>query len=113
MAVNRQLQDPESRFHQCQTLIALHRKHPAFHSERLELLETNEDLLVFERGDGESRVLCVFNLSDRDLVYTPPENWNCAILLAEGSATKLTFESRPWRLAPWAWCWMTSQSVAG
>jgi len=113
MAVNRQLQDPESLFHQSKTLIGLHRETTAFHSERLELLDSSEDVLVFERGDGESRVLCVFNLSPKDITYTPPENWNCATPLAKGTLADTVFESGTWHLAPWAWCWMTSQSKTG
>ena len=98
--------DPESLFHQNKAMIRLHRSHPAFHSERLALLSSSETLLAYERGEGDNRVLCLFNLSPEAVDFRPEAIWNRAECLAGMGSVQRSQNGGSWAFPPWAWCWL-------
>jgi alpha-glucosidase len=40
----------------------------------MRVIEAGDQLLIFERTEGEQRLRCTFNLSDRAVPITPPGN---------------------------------------
>ena len=106
LAANLQLEDSESLFHQNKAMIQLHQTHPAFHSERLELLASPETLLAFERGEDDERVLCLFNLSPTAVDFRPDEIWNRTDCLAGAGQIQRGQNGGAWSFEPWAWCWL-------
>jgi alpha-glucosidase len=94
---------PDSLLLQTQTLVHLHRNHPAFHSEHISSLDGPPDLLIFERGNGESRVLCLFNLSDASLSYPVPTSYTTEGILAHGGHISENKELNQFDFKPWSW----------
>ncbi|MEQ7872989.1 alpha-amylase family glycosyl hydrolase [Sphingomonas sp. ASV193] len=76
--------DPGSILHWCRRAVALRHTHEALRGGAIRLLdETSDALVAFERvADGE-RLVCVFNLSDREVPYPAPGG---SALLACGGA---------------------------
>jgi alpha-glucosidase len=64
LAVDRQEADPASVLHLTRRLVALRKRHPALRTGSIRPVDVPPPLLGFERGDGEGRLLCVFNLGD-------------------------------------------------
>lgn len=100
-----------SLFHQTRSLIALHRTRRGFHSDRLQVLESPDDLLVFERGEGDHRVLCVFNLSDSPVAYQFPETWAHSQRLESGGTVASKPESAKTIYGGWSWELQESRST--
>jgi len=99
-----------SLFHQTRSLIALHRTRHGFHSDRLQVLESPDELLVFERGEGNNRLLCVFNLSDAPIAYQFPETWAHRQRLESGGTVTSKPESSNTVYEGWSWEWLESPS---
>ena len=74
MAADVQTSRTDTLFHLTRNLISLHQNHPAFHTDHLQVLESPEDLLVFERGEGESKVLCVSIFLQIKLSFKAPKH---------------------------------------
>ena len=72
MAVDRQAADPESLLAWTRRVLALRRDHPALLTGDLRFIDTNHDILAFERITGDERLLCVFNLGDAAVDFLPP-----------------------------------------
>jgi len=102
-AANLQRATPSSLFHQTRALIANHIEHDAFHSDRLAVLKSPQNLLVFERGEGESRVLCIFNLSDETISFARPQEWLESKLLNQGGTIHSTAELGVFGYEAWSW----------
>ncbi|WP_054021845.1 alpha-glucosidase family protein [Piscinibacter sakaiensis] len=72
-AVDRQEADPGSLLHHYRHLLRWRRRHPALVQGTLRLWPVHEQLLAFERADGDERLLCAFNLSPRAATLPLPD----------------------------------------
>lgn len=86
LAVDRQEADPASMLHWTRRVLALRRAHPALRTGGVEVIHADDALLVFERKEGEQRLLCVFNLSPEPRAWTPTDIPARLPLLASASA---------------------------
>ncbi len=75
LAVDAQEADPASTLHVARRLIALRRAWPALRTGRVSFVETNTPLLIFERGEGNDALLCVFNLGHDPVAWSLPDGW--------------------------------------
>jgi alpha-glucosidase len=76
LAVDAQEADPAATLHVARRMIRLRHQHPALRFGAMAPIQTS-DLLVFERqerGGGEERLLCVFNLGHAPVDWSPPAN---------------------------------------
>ena len=109
-AVNVQDEDPNSVFHETRALIAFHRTETAFHSSQIHLVDSPDDLLVFERGAGENAMLCIFNLSDQSIPFELPAKWR----RASTRKASQSFDAEPDQptslYEPWSWRFLSSHS---
>ncbi|MBA4046248.1 MAG: alpha-glucosidase [Erythrobacter sp.] len=86
LAADRQAADPGSTLAYARQLLALRRQHPALVHGDSTLLDAPDDVVAFLReSDGDS-VLCVFNLGENSVPFTPPAGWEAAQLLASVGA---------------------------
>jgi len=84
-AVDRQAADPASTLAYARALLAARRSAPALAAGDITLLDSPEDILAFLREDGESAVLCVFNLGDAPGHWSAPADLGPLILIASES----------------------------
>ncbi|MGB0637765.1 MAG: alpha-amylase family glycosyl hydrolase [Myxococcota bacterium] len=103
LAVDLQLKKPDSLFYRTQSLISFHRHHPAFHSDRQAVLDSPNELLVFERGEGTSRVLCIFNLSENPTTFHRPSEWSNSERLHHGGDIQEVQNSEKSQYEAWSW----------
>jgi alpha-glucosidase len=75
LAVNRQEANPASILNLTRRLIALRRNQEALRSGSVRPLHVPASLIAFERGDGEDRLLCLFNLGDETPDWSLPSGW--------------------------------------
>jgi alpha-glucosidase len=75
LAVNQQEKDPDSVLHMFQRFMAWRRSYPALIRGAIELIESPEAVLVFERSLEEERLLCAFNFSNGVAVQKIPQGW--------------------------------------
>ncbi len=75
LAVDRQEAEPGSMLNLTRRLVALRKKHPALRGRAIRSVDVPLPLLAFERGEGEQRLLCVFNLGDEPLDWRLPSEW--------------------------------------
>ena len=72
LSVDVQANDPHSTLGFFRKAIGLRRSSDALKTGDLRFLDTGDDLLAFERRSGESYALCAFNLTERQVTWTPP-----------------------------------------
>lgn len=84
-AVDRQAEDPASTLAFARALLAARRDAAALAVGGITLLESPEDILAFLREDGESTVLCVFNLGEGPGHFIPPVSLGALTLIATES----------------------------
>ncbi|PLR24453.1 alpha-glucosidase [Caulobacter zeae] len=75
LAVDAQEADPAATLHVARRLIGLRAQWPALKTGGMHLVDTNTPLLVFERGEGEAAMLCVFNLGFEAVAWDLPQGW--------------------------------------
>ncbi|WP_165828968.1 alpha-amylase family glycosyl hydrolase [Caulobacter radicis] len=75
LAVDAQEADPAATLHVARRLIGLRAQWPALKTGGMHLVDTNTPLLVFERGEGEAAMLCVFNLGFEAVPWEAPQGW--------------------------------------
>ncbi|OBV10405.1 alpha-amylase family glycosyl hydrolase [Erythrobacter dokdonensis] len=109
LAVDRQTEDPRSTLRYTRKLLRLRKQHPALVCGDMTLLDTPEAIVAFVRHEGESAVLCAFNLSDEALDWTPPEDFVDACLLASESDVDEPAKP-PMVLAPGSGYWAASKA---
>ncbi len=73
LAVDAQLADPQSTLHFARAVIKLRRETPVLRSGALDFVEAPAGVAAFVRRDDAHDVLCVFNLSDAQIDWTPPD----------------------------------------
>jgi alpha-glucosidase len=76
-AVDVQDGDPGSLLTLTRELVALRNAHPALLTGKLTILEARDNLLVFERVEMGSHLLCAYNFGDGDIAWQPaqPDRW--------------------------------------
>jgi len=75
LAVDRQERDANSLLHLTRRLVALRKRLPALRTGAIRPIEAAPGLLAFERGEGEERLLCAFNLGDVAVGWPVPWGW--------------------------------------
>ncbi|WP_292066526.1 alpha-glucosidase [Brevundimonas sp. UBA7664] len=73
LAVDRQEADPHAMLHVTRRLVALRKSHPALVRGEMHMLESDGDILCFERVSDDERLVCVFNLGHEPAPWSPPE----------------------------------------
>jgi alpha-glucosidase len=106
-AVDTQAADPASTLGYTRQLLALRRQHPALVSGAITLLDAPEDILSFLRHDAGGDVLCVFNLGEAPLAWSPPVGLGAPALIATES--HVGGGALPGLLAPGTGYWATVQ----
>jgi alpha-glucosidase len=84
LAVDRQEADPGSTLAFTRRLIALRKAQPALRTGAFRPVEAPSPLLAFERGEGEERLLCVFNLGEEEADWPLPSGWRILARTGEG-----------------------------
>ena len=110
-AVNVQSEDPNSVFHETRALIEFHRTEAAFHSSQIHVVDSPEDLLVFERGTGENAMLCIFNLSDQPIPFELPAKWHRASTRKASHGIDAEPDQPTSLYEPWSWRFLSSHST--
>jgi alpha-glucosidase len=90
-AVDVQDSDPASLLSLTRELVALRNAHPAMLTGKLTILEARDNLLVFERIETGSHLLCAYNFGDSDIAWQPaqPDRWRVIESVNGAAAGKL------------------------
>lgn len=86
-AVDSQEVDDASTLAHYRDTLAFRKVHPELISGSLELVQSDEDVLVFTRQLGDQKTLCVFNLSPQAAAFTLPTGITATSLDAPGSVS--------------------------
>jgi alpha-glucosidase len=70
LAVDKQETDPTSPLAFTRECLRLRRANPTLRLGSMRIINAGEQVLVFERSDGDARLRCTFNLSDRRAAFT-------------------------------------------
>jgi len=89
LAVDVQEADPASTLHFARQVIALRNQHPALRRGTLTFLDTEGDLLAFDRVEGDERVRCVFNLGGTAVETNHLQGWQPLIATADPVSSHL------------------------
>ena len=84
MAVDRQNADPASLLAWTRRMLALRRAHPALLLGSITMLDTPDPILAFEREAAGERLLCVFNMGDTSLTWSPAQADGWTLLAENG-----------------------------
>ena len=87
-AVDVQAGDATSLLEVTKRLLALRRRYPALHHGSIKVIAATDALLVFERAEGDQRLLCVFNMGAAPLDHVPEGAWQ--VVAAVGGITGWT-----------------------
>jgi alpha-glucosidase len=71
-AVDRQEGDPNSVLSFYRAMLSFRRQHPALAKGSIETLDAPDGVLAFFREEDGEKLLCVFNMSERPVVYPVP-----------------------------------------
>ena len=74
LSVDAQAADPTSMLAWTRRVLALRHAHEALLLGDLTFIESNHDILAFERVTATERLLCVFNLGDTPINWIPPHS---------------------------------------
>ncbi len=92
VAVDAQERDAGSLLHWTRRVLALRAGSPALRTGAIRFLDAPEALLAFERVSGDERLLCVFNLGEAPLTWSPPaDGGRWTPFIAAGAADAWTF----------------------
>jgi len=86
-------------------LIQLRTRQPAFHPDNpMEVLESDNTLLVVRRKSAQQHeeLLCVYNLSDREMPWTPPGEKKYRNIIRNN----IVMGQQPLMLPPWGFAWL-------
>ncbi|MEM6051858.1 alpha-amylase family glycosyl hydrolase [Erwinia sp. P7711] len=94
-------------YHSLSRLIQLRTRQPAFHPDNpMQVLESDNAIFAFYRWSekGHQTLLCLYNLSSREISYTLPDARRYRDI-----ASEMNFEGEtPLKLAPWSFRWLKS-----
>jgi len=82
LALDLQASDPHSMLAFTQQVLKRRKDHTALRAGGISFLDAPEPILAFTRGDGDSQILCLFNVSPVTAFFTPPGAWS-ALLSAQ------------------------------
>ena len=91
LAVDRQEVDAASLLHWTRQVLALRKAYPALRAGTVDFREMPGDLLAFERSHGGEQLLCIFNLGDQPVSWTPHDAERWHPMLTCGGATAWHF----------------------
>ncbi len=75
LAVDLQERDPRSTLQFARKAIAMRKSHQVLRTGAMTLLDANDPLLVFTRGEGRDALICAFNLGARPASWALPGQW--------------------------------------
>ena len=101
LAVDVQEADPDSLLHHYRHLLEWRRGQPALIDGDMQLLSKHEQVLAFVRGEGDQRVLCAFNLSERAATFALPAGLPAAIPLNGSGARGADVQGAQMKFEPW------------
>ena len=78
LAVDIQEEDEGSALQAARKFMGWRKQHPALVHGNISLLPTSDPVLAFERADENARVLCVFNLSNKEASQSIADGWRPA-----------------------------------
>jgi alpha-glucosidase len=73
LAVETQAAEAGSTLNRMRRFLQWRKRQPALRQGAMRFLDAPEPVLAFERGHGDARLLCVFNLGAEEARFTPPE----------------------------------------
>ncbi len=83
-AVDIQEKDPKSVLNITRQILKMRRDNPALVNGDIEIVQKSDDLLAFTRSWENQKVLCVFNLGQETISFSP--NQKCEIIFETGAA---------------------------
>jgi alpha-glucosidase len=105
-AVDIEEQDSDSVLHLFRRFIAWRKERPALIRGAIEVIQSPESILAFERSWERERLLCVFNFSNNEAIQEISDGWQAA----EGHGFKARVEDGRLRLPPFgAWFGMPAE----
>lgn len=104
LAVSAQDNDPNSMLNYTRKLLSLRQNLPALAAGDINLLKTPEEIIAYTRRVGNETVLCVFNLSDRPVSWSPKMLLGATTLLATEKSVE-TVDITPDTLEPQSGYW--------
>ncbi|NBC96461.1 MAG: DUF3459 domain-containing protein [Deinococcus-Thermus bacterium] len=87
LAVDRQAADPGSVLEATRAFLAWRKTHPVLITGDKRLVETAAPVFAVERTDGDARMLCVFNLSNRPATATLDGGWRTVVAPGPANGT--------------------------
>lgn len=84
LAADGQRTDPASTLSIARRAIAMRRRVQALRTGGIRILQADEAMLVFQRGEGPEAALCAFNLSSAPQSWRAPEGWRPAFSVNGG-----------------------------
>jgi len=72
-AVDTQVNDPDSVLSFYRAFVAFRKKHPALVKGEIDLVDAPEGVLAFVRTVSNDKLLCIFNMSEKPVVFAIPE----------------------------------------
>lgn len=87
LAVDRQEADPDSPLNFCRRFLAWRKTRPALLAGDIAILETEDPVFAFERSRDGERLVCAFNIANRETVIEAGDDWTP--LPAPGAAATL------------------------
>lgn len=108
LAVDAQVNDPESLLSHYRRVLAMRRRNPALQTGAQEDLRAESDVLTLRRIGKAEELFCAFNLSDHPAeVALPPGTWTSIAAEIGGADASTAFVT----LQPWQ-CYLASRSAA-
>ena len=101
LAVDRQEADAGSLLNHYRRLLAWRRTQPALLHGAMDLLPVHAQVLAYVRGHEGRRVLCAFNLSEREATLPLPAGLALAEVLADSGARGVTVQGERLQFEPW------------
>jgi alpha-glucosidase len=92
LAVDRQNRDPDSPLAWTRAALALRHAHAALMTGRMDLLDTPNDVLAFERYAADQRMLCVFNIGNKPVRWVPAEPDCWQVVMSAGPMADWSFD---------------------
>ncbi len=101
LAPKAQEADAGAMLHFVRGLLHWRKAHSALYDGALEMLPADDAVLAYLRADGQEKLLCVFNFSDKPATYNLPSAIANAKALADTGLTGATIAGQVVTLAPW------------
>lgn len=112
LAVDRQSGHPASMLTYSRRLLAQRRTLPALADGTIRLLDAPEGLVAFVRESEAGDVLCVFNLSDQPVAWSPGNSFGAATVVADERGAG-AMDPLPGTLAPYTGYWAAAAEWQG